>query len=206
MLKTIILTILVLLTTLSSAVCFGGLTDHPTVVVLPIENKSNVHHPVLDDKKNAQEFLIAELAGTNCFDVIEPELLTLYAKERQIKNDSLSGTAKIAKSLGINYIFTGYISSFTASKVANANQNNNAQRIYSDNSPDLLNVGLEVRVIDTGTEKTVLSLSSRSVAPGRLINGEWSHIDVYDALSNVVKDAVHGKNGLFAKIQNCKNN
>ena len=50
----------------------------------------------------------------------------------------------------------------------------------------------------TETEKPVKAFSSRGILPGHIIiNGQWSDIDVYDALPYAVKDAVHGKNGLF---------
>ncbi len=198
MLRCLFFFILVLLSNVPS-VCFAGLSDHPRIVVLQFVNKSHVNHPVLDDKTVAKSLLIEELVKSDCFDVVDSALLDLYAKQKNLKPDNLADTAKIAKALGISYLFTGYIDEFKINDIANRHQTSASPDFTSDSE---LRVALATRIIDAETEKPVLVVYGTGRSHGRLVNGQWSRTGVRDALAEAVTNAVHGENGLIDKIKN----
>ncbi len=71
--------------------------------------------------------------------------------------------------------------------------------------PNIFKAILTLRFYETETGRIASAAQGLGKAKEKMVNGKYSAIQVQEALSNAINDAVNGKSGVIAKLDNKKN-
>ena len=196
---------------LFSTICFAGNDDYPRVAVLDFTNKAKANKSVVLDKESLKilpEFVISALLETGKFNVIDLyfDSLEIYAQLynvdiKELKKDRNKN--RIANLLGVKYLIDGAVT-----KITNNNADDHAGKeephraVHSQ--PAEYKVVLQVRFTDTKTQKVFLVAEGYGLKAAENKSGNLSAIEIQEVLYAAVKDAINGKNGVLAIMNDKK--
>lgn len=190
------------------ALCFAGLSDYPTLAIMPFDKKASVSPELtLRDVTIANEIAYDELVNSGYFNVVERERLDAVCDELSFDMSGLVDTgsaARVGKMLGAQYILCGSLNGLSTRR-------NTAEIIGTGQKNAQVYAHITMRVIDVETGSIVLSgrgngraTNSLTHAPLRIIHIGTIGFDqeqVYDAIEKATVDAVNGKRGLITALE-----
>lgn len=190
------------------ALCFAGLSDYPTLAVMPFGKKASVSPELtLRDVTIANEIAYDELVNSGYFDVVERERLDAVCDELSFDMSGLVDTAsaaRVGKMLGAQYILCGSLNGLSTRR-------NAAEIIGTGQKNAQVYAHISMRVIEVETGRVVLAsrgdgraTNSLTHAPLRIIHIGTVGFDqeqVYDAIEKATVDAVNGKRGLITALE-----
>lgn len=190
------------------ALCFAGLSDYPTLAIMPFDKKASVSPELtLRDVTIANEIAYDELVNSGYFNVVERERLDAVCDELTFDMSGLvdtSSAARVGKMLGAQYILCGSLNGLSTRR-------NTAEIIGTGQKNAQVYAHITMRVIDVETGSIVLSgrgngraTNSLTHAPLRIIHIGTIGFDqeqVYDAIEKATVDAVIGKRGLITALE-----
>lgn len=190
------------------ALCFAGLSDYPTLAVMPFGKKASVSPELtLKDVTIANEIAYDELVNSGYFDVVERERLDAVCDELSFDMSGLVDTAsaaRIGKMLGAQYILCGSLNGLSTRR-------NAAEIIGTGQKNAQVYAHISMRVIEVETGRVVLAsrgdgraTNSLTHAPLRIIHIGTVGFDqeqVYDAIEKATVDAISGKRGLITALE-----
>lgn len=188
--------------------CFAGLSDYPTLAIMPFGKKASVSPELtLKDVTIANEIVYDELVNSGYFDVVERERLDAVCDELSFDMSGLVDTgsaARVGKMLGAQYILCGSLNGLSTRR----------------NAADFVGIGqknaqvyahVSMRIVEVETGRVVLacrgdgrSTNSLVHAPLRIIHIGTTGFDqeqVYDAIEKATMDAIDGKRGLITALE-----
>ena len=191
------------------AMCNAGLQDFPKIAVLEFGNKTSINDETLNDGKYVRELAINELLNAGRFNVMEfdAEYRKAYAQIHNIDvrdTKDFQSNLKLAKLLGIEYLVvgnvTGFISVGSDAYMSLYDSQHNKRR------PNNFKATLTIRFYETESGRIALAAQGIGKAEEKRIDGKISAVQVHEALTNAVHDAINGKFGLLAKMEKGKKN
>ena len=189
------------------ATCNAGLQGYPRIAVLEFENKTSINDETINDGKYARELAINELLNTGRFNVMEFDSAyrKAYAQIHKLEIqdlNSLQSDLKIAKSLGIEYLVAGAITGFRSVSPDKYMSLYHSQ--HNKRHPNIFIATLALKFYETETGRIALAAQGTGKAEEKLVNGTFSAVQVHEALFNAIDDALNGKHGAIAKLENQK--
>ena len=190
------------------SVCFAGLSDYPTLAIIPFDKKASVSPELtLKDVTIANEIAYDELVNSGYFDVVERERLDAVCDELSLGMSGIVDPAtavQAGKLLGAQYILCGSLNGLSTRR-------NSGEIIGIGNKNAQVYAHISMRVIEVETGRVVLAsrgdgraTNTLTHAPLRIIHVGTEGFDqeqVYDAIEKAAVDAVNGKRGLITALE-----
>lgn len=205
--KLLLLVFAVLMLVTGMCQASAGLFDHPTVAIMPFENKGIVSKQWnREDMEVVNGYVYDDMKDLNMFQILERESMRSLTDEIAFQHTGLldmSSAVQVGKMKGAQYLLIGSIMGVTA-------RESQTTVVGSGTNRYKVTAVVSMRLVNVETSEVVLASVGRGIAKNTVVKAplniirigtaELDDTQVLDALQSAVDDAVTGPRGLKAKM------